>query len=71
MIRFALDRRAPLRVQWEQFLGAVREGRPAPVSGWDGLAALSTACAIRVSAERHETVVPIYRGEQSCGRLTR
>ena len=39
MIRFALNRREPLRVQWEQFLGAVREGRPAPVSGHDGLAA--------------------------------
>ena len=28
MIRFALDRREPLRVQWEQFLAAVRDGRP-------------------------------------------
>jgi predicted dehydrogenase len=61
MIRFALDRREPLRVQWEQFLDAVRQGGPAPVSGLDGLAALSTAQAIRTSAERHETVVPGYR----------
>lgn len=61
MIRFALDRREPLRVEWEQFLAAVREGRPAPVSGADGLAALSTARAIRASAARHETVVPAYR----------
>jgi predicted dehydrogenase len=61
MIRFALDRREPLRVQWEEFLGAVRDGRPAPVSGADGLAALSTARAIRASAARQQVVVPAYR----------
>jgi len=63
MIRFALNRREPLRIQWEQFLDAVREGRPAPVSGLDGLAALSTARAIRASAARREAVVPAYRAE--------
>jgi predicted dehydrogenase len=61
MIRYALERREPLRVEWEAFLGAVRRGEPAPVNGWDGLAALSTARAIRRSAARHETVVPSYR----------
>jgi UDP-N-acetylglucosamine 3-dehydrogenase len=61
MIRFALNRREPLRVQWEQFLSAVRDGRPAPVSGNDGLAALSVARSIRTSATRHEVVVPRYR----------
>ena len=61
MIRYALQRREPLRVQWELFVGAIREGKPAPVSGRDGLAALSVAHAIRTSAERHETVVPGYR----------
>ena len=35
--------------------------KPAPISGRDGLAALSTAHAISVAAERHETVVPAYR----------
>lgn len=61
MIRFALDRREPLRVQWEEFLDALRAGGPAPIGGHDGLAALSTARAITLSAERHETVVPAYR----------
>jgi predicted dehydrogenase len=61
MVRFALNRREPLRVQWEQFLRAVREDRPAPVSARDGLAALSTARAIQASAQRGETVVPGYR----------
>lgn len=61
MTRYAFDRREPLRVQWEAFLGAMREGRPAPVDGRDGLAALSTACAIRRSGRTHEPVVPSYR----------
>jgi UDP-N-acetylglucosamine 3-dehydrogenase len=62
MVRYALERREPLRVQWEAFLAAVRDGRDAPVDGWDGLAALSTALAIRRAGERHEVVVPGYRG---------
>ncbi|MDP8968778.1 MAG: Gfo/Idh/MocA family oxidoreductase [Actinomycetota bacterium] len=61
MIRYALDRREPLRVQWEAFLGAVRSGGEAPVDGRDGLAALSTARAILRSGELHEAVVPSYR----------
>jgi predicted dehydrogenase len=61
MIRFALDRREPLRVQWEQFLAAVRAGGPAPVTGEDGLAALSTAQAIRAAAAAHDAVQPGYR----------
>lgn len=61
MIRYALDRREPLQMQWEGFLSAVRSGDPAPVDGRDGLAALSTALAIRRSAELHEPVVPNYR----------
>jgi UDP-N-acetylglucosamine 3-dehydrogenase len=61
MIRFALNRREPMRVQWELFLDALREGRPAPVSGHDGLAALSVAHSIRESGLRHEVVVPRYR----------
>ncbi len=61
MIRFGLDRREPLRVEWEQFLDALRSGEPAPISGRDGLAALSTALAIRASSARHSAVIPGYR----------
>lgn len=61
MIRYALNRREPLHVQWEAFLAAVRSGGPAPVDGRDGLAALSTALAIRRSGDLHEPVVPSYR----------
>jgi UDP-N-acetylglucosamine 3-dehydrogenase len=61
MIRYALARREPLLVQWETFLPAL-SGIGAPLaSGYDGYAALSTACAIQHSGECHETVTPAYR----------
>ncbi|HYV16956.1 MAG TPA: Gfo/Idh/MocA family oxidoreductase [Conexibacter sp.] len=62
MVRFALDRREPLRQEWEAFLGAVRDGTAAPVSARDGAAALSTAHAIRRAGTTHEVVVPAYPG---------
>ena len=61
MVRYALTRREPLRVQWEAFLAAVRSGSAAPVGGRDGLAALSTARAIQQAGRINETVVPAYR----------
>jgi len=61
MVRYALARREPLRVEWEAFLAAVRAGGPAPVTGRDGLAALSTARAIQEAGSTHEVVVPGYR----------
>jgi predicted dehydrogenase len=64
MIRFALDKREPLRVQWEEFLAALSAGGPAPINGYEGLAALSIAQAITLSADLHETVVPGYREVQ-------
>jgi predicted dehydrogenase len=61
MVRYALARREPLRVEWEAFLDAVRAGGPAPVTGRDGLAALSTARAIQEAGDTHEVAVPAYR----------
>jgi UDP-N-acetylglucosamine 3-dehydrogenase len=61
MVRYALPRREPLRVEWEAFLDALRQGGPAPVSGHDGLAALSTARAIQEAGRTHQVVVPAYR----------
>ena len=61
MVRFALERREPLRVEWERFLAAARSGGEPPVGVHDGIAALSTARAIQLAGERHETVVPAYR----------
>ena len=61
MVRYALPRREPLRVEWEAFLDALRLGGPPPVSGHDGLAALSTARAIQEAGRTHQVVVPAYR----------
>ena len=49
MIRFALQRREPLRVQWERFLDAVYSRTGPPVGIRDGIAALSTARSIQVA----------------------
>ncbi len=61
MIRYALERREPLRVQWEAFVAAIRDGTPPPVHGRDGIAALSVGRAIQRSATAHEVVTPTYR----------
>ncbi len=61
MTRYALNRREPLRIQWEGFVGAVRSGSRAPVDGGDGLRALSIARAIETSGVEHRAVTPSYR----------
>ena len=61
MVRYALERREPLRVQWETFIAALDDPSAAAVTGWDGIAALSTARAIQESGQSHEAVVPRYR----------
>jgi UDP-N-acetylglucosamine 3-dehydrogenase len=61
MIRYALERREPLRVQWEALTAAIQKGGCPPVDGYDGLAALSIGRAIQRSAAAHEIVTPSYR----------
>jgi UDP-N-acetylglucosamine 3-dehydrogenase len=63
MIRYALARREPLLVQWESFLKALDGGGRPLACGYDGYAALSTACAIQRSGADHETVTPLYRAK--------
>lgn len=61
MTRYALERREPIRVEWEGFLAAL-DGGPAPrATGRDGFAAMSTARAIQRSGAEHLPVVPGYR----------
>jgi predicted dehydrogenase len=61
MVRYALERREPLRVQWESFLAALETGGPALVTGRDGYAAMSTARAIQRSGASHTPVAPGYQ----------
>lgn len=61
MVRFALERREPLRVQWEAFVAALEDPADAAVTGFDGVAALSAALAIQESGDSHRAVVPRYR----------
>ena len=69
MVRYALERREPLRVEWESLARAVRERAEPPVTGWDGLAALSTARAIQESGVQHVPLEPGYRAAfSSAGR---
>jgi UDP-N-acetylglucosamine 3-dehydrogenase len=62
MVRYAVERREPLRMEWEGLLAAIREGTVAPVTARDGAAALSAARAIRRAGEANEVVVPSYPG---------
>lgn len=61
MIRYGIARREPLMIQWDRFLAALAgEGSPA-ASGNDGIAALSIARSIQLSASDGSAVVPSYR----------
>lgn len=57
MIRFALERREPLAVEWERFLAAAADGQAAPVPAEDGIAALAAATAIVESGQSHSPVL--------------
>jgi predicted dehydrogenase len=61
MVRYALSRREPLLVEWEEFLAAVDDSPSMLATGRDGYAALSTARAIQSSGRTHSTVIPNYR----------
>jgi predicted dehydrogenase len=56
MIRYAVQRQEPLKVELEAFLDALESGTDVPVSGQDGLAALKLALALVESGQTHEIV---------------
>ena len=64
MIRFALQRREPLRVQWEWFLDAVYSRTEPPVGIRDGIAALSTARSIRTASSFRPSVSSMSAAER-------
>lgn len=61
MTRYALQRREPIRVEWEAFIAALDGGPPPLATGHDGFAAMSTARAIQQAGAEHRPVVPGYR----------
>ena len=56
MIRYPISRREPLYVELEAFVSAVREDRPVPVSGADGLRALKLAHALVRSGQTGQVI---------------
>jgi UDP-N-acetylglucosamine 3-dehydrogenase len=57
MVRYSIEKREPLRVEHEAFLAAVRGEAPVPVSGEDGLKALTLAQAIVASGSAHKIIL--------------
>jgi len=56
MIRERIEKREPLRLELEDFVNAVREGRAPRVSGEDSLKALIIAHALVQSGQQHQVV---------------
>lgn len=56
MIRYPISRREPLSVELEAFAAAVRDDRPVPVSGTDGLQALKLAQALVRSGQTGQVI---------------
>lgn len=56
MIRYPIRRYEPLKAELEAFIGTLRDGKPVPVSGEDGLAALRLALALVESGATHRIV---------------
>lgn len=56
MIRHPIQRYEPLKAELEAFIGALKDGRPVPVSGEDGLAALRLALALVESGKTHQVI---------------
>ncbi len=56
MIRYALQRYEPLKAELQAFLTAIKDGKPMPVTGADGLAALKLALALVESGEIHQVI---------------
>jgi predicted dehydrogenase len=56
MTRFAIPRFEPLKAELQAFLKAIEDGKPMPVSGEDGLAALKISLALVESGRNHKVI---------------
>ncbi|MGH2874005.1 MAG: Gfo/Idh/MocA family protein, partial [Solirubrobacteraceae bacterium] len=58
MIRYAIERWEPLRLEWEAFFAATRTGAAVPATARDAYEALAVAHAIHESGRDHAAVSP-------------
>lgn len=56
MTRYAIPRFEPLKAELQSFLKALQDGKPVPISGEDGLAALNISLALVESGRTHQVV---------------
>jgi UDP-N-acetylglucosamine 3-dehydrogenase len=56
MIRYAIKRFEPLQAELQAFISAIKEQKPMPVTGEDGLAALELALALVKSGQTNQVV---------------
>lgn len=56
MTRYAIPRFEPLKAELQSFLKALQDGKPVPISGEDGLAALKISLALVESGRTHQVV---------------
>jgi predicted dehydrogenase len=56
MTRYAIPRFEPLKAELQSFLKALQDGKPVPISGEDGLAALKISLALVESGQTHQVV---------------
>ncbi len=56
MVRYAIQRQEPLKLELQAFVKAVREDLPAPVGGEDGLQALRLALLLIESGQQNHTI---------------
>jgi predicted dehydrogenase len=56
MTRYAIPRFEPLKAELQSFLKALGDGKPVPISGEDGLAALKISLALVESGRAHKVV---------------
>jgi predicted dehydrogenase len=56
MTRFAIPRFEPLKAELQSFIKAIQNGKPVPVSGEDGLAALRISLALVESGQTHKVI---------------
>ena len=56
MTRFELQRQEPLKAELQAFIQAVKDDKPVPVSGEDGLEALRLSLALVESGKTHQVI---------------